>query len=133
MGNTLNAFLRGQALPQRPMRDLLLQLPLLTARPGEAIPYEDSDPALLVQIADNAEATMNTIHRGLHAVGLLLAHAAPEVDTGELSGEAAESLGWLVAELSDAAATSMCLVAACRRYTADFDPPERRVIANPYP
>ena len=47
------------------MRDLLLQLPLLTARPGEAIQYEEADAFLLVQIADHAELAMNTIHLGL--------------------------------------------------------------------
>lgn len=47
---------------ERPMRDLLLQLPLLAARPGETIQYEEADAFLLVQIAGNAEVAMNTIH-----------------------------------------------------------------------
>ena len=83
------------------MRDLLLQLPLLTARPGEAIQYEEADPFLLVQIAENAEVAMNTIHLGLSAVGQILARAAPEVETGEISSDATEALGWLLAELGD--------------------------------
>jgi len=65
------------------MRDLLLQLPLLTARPGETIQYEEADAFLLLQIAENAEVAMNTIHLGLSAVGQILARAAPEVETGE--------------------------------------------------
>lgn len=115
------------------MRDLLLQLPLLTARPGETIQYEEADAFLLVQIAENAEVAMNTIHLGLSAVGQILARAAPEVETGEISGDATEALGWLLAELGDFAATAFCLSAACRRHTADFAPPAPRTIASARP
>lgn len=118
---------------ERPMRDLLLQLPLLTAHPGEAIQYEKADAFLLVQIAENAEVAMNTIHLGLSAVGQILARAAPEVETGEISGDATEALGWLLAELGDFAATAFCLSAACRRHTADFAPPAPRTIASALP
>jgi hypothetical protein len=118
---------------ERPMRDLLLQLPLLTASPGEAIQYEEADAFLLIQIAENAEVAMNTIHLGLSAVGQILARAAPEVETGEISGDATEALGWLLAELGDFAATAFCLSAACRRHTADFAPPTPRAIASVRP
>jgi len=118
---------------ERPMRDLLLQLPLLAARPGETIQYEEADAFLLVQIAENAEVAMNTIHLGLSAVGQILARAAPEVETGEISGDATEALGWLLAELGDFAATAFCLSAACRRHTADFAPPAPRTIASTRP
>ena len=115
------------------MRDLLLQLPLLAARPGETIQYEEADAFLLAQIAENAEVAMNTIHLGLSAVGQILARAAPEVETGEISGDATEALGWLLAELGDFAATAFCLSAACRRHTADFAPPAPRTIASARP
>ena len=117
----------------RPMRDLLLQLPLLTANPAEVIQYEEADAVVLAQIADNAETAMNTIHLGLSAVGHLLAYAAPEVETGEISGDAAEALGWLMAELGTFAATAFCLSAACRRHTADFAPAKPRAVANARP
>lgn len=48
---------------ERPMRDLLLQLPLLAARPGETIQYEEADAFLLVQIAENAEVATQTTMR----------------------------------------------------------------------
>ena len=124
------AHMRGGGSP---MRDLLLQLPLLPAKTGESIEYEAADAALLVQIADNAETAMNTIHLGLSAVGHLLAYAAPEVETGEISGDAAEALGWLMAELGTFAATAFCLSAACRRHTADFAPAKPRAVANARP
>ena len=99
----------------------------------ETIQYEEADAFLLVQIAENAEVAMNTIHLGLSAVGHILARAAPEVETGEISGDATEALGWLLAELGDFAATAFCLSAACRRHTADFAPPAPRTIASARP
>jgi len=39
---------------ERPMRDLLFQLPPSAERPGEAIQYEEVDALLLLQIAENA-------------------------------------------------------------------------------
>lgn len=71
-----------------------------------------------MQIAENAEVAMNTIHLGLSAVGQILARAAPEVETGEISGDATEALGWLLAELGDFAATAFV-----SRPHADATPP----------
>ena len=98
----------------RPTRDLLLQLPLLTVNEKSEIDYAASDPALLLLLAGNAEIVMNSIHHGLSAVGQILAHAAPEVGN-EISTESMESLGWLMAEVSDLAATAFST--ACRRHT----------------
>lgn len=117
----------------RPMRDLLLQLPLLTVTPELDIDYAAADPALLVQLADNAETAMRTIHLGLSAVGLLLAHSAPEIETGDIPGDATEALGWLLAELGEFAATAHCVSVACRRHTADYAPSIPKIIPNVRP
>ncbi|MDO6387907.1 hypothetical protein [Uliginosibacterium sp. 31-12] len=125
---TLNAFLRGApARSERPLYDLLRQLPLLSAAPGAAVDYEAADAALLVSIADNAETAMCVIHRGLQAIGVLLANSSPEYETKELSAATVEAIGWLIAELADVSATAHLYSAACRRHTFDFDPPEPRV------
>lgn len=118
---------------RRPMRDLLLQLPLLSVTPSGEIDYEAADPDLLVQIADNAEISMRTIHLGLSAIGVLLAHAAPELDTGDITANVVEALGWAICEWSDAAATINCLAVASRRYTADYAPQESHQVENAKP
>lgn len=116
----------------RPMRDLLLQLPLLTASPAEVIQYEEADAVVLAQIADNAETAMNVIHLGLSAVGHILAHAAPEVGS-DIGSDTVEALGRLMEELGSFAATAFSLSAACRHHTADFSPPVHRSVANARP
>ena len=107
------------------MRDLLLGLPMLAAVPGETILYEDSDPDLLVQLADQAEIIGNTINLGLVAIGHVMACAAPEIECGEVPGDTVEALGYLLAELSDFAAVAFTLSQACRRYTYDHAPPRK--------
>jgi hypothetical protein len=131
--NTSNALLRGDIPSSQPLRDLLLQLPLLVAEPGQTIRYEDSDAALLVQVATNAEATLSAVHQGLHAVGVLLNYAAPGMNADSLAKDTVASVGRLIAELSTASSTVYSISTACRHYTADYDPPERRRIASVMP
>lgn len=114
----------------RPMRDLLLQLPLLEVTPAAEIDFPATDAALLLQLCDNAERSMDTILNGLAAVGHLLATAAPEVETRSIPGDVIESLGWLMAELGDFAATAHCLTAAGRRYLSDYAPETKKHVPN---
>lgn len=118
---------------QRPMRDLLLQLPLLPVNAEQEIDYAASDPAVLVQIAVNAQACQQTVQRGLSCMGHLLAHAAPEIELAEIPGDCIEALGFLMAELGDLADVALCLATACRRYTADYQPSTPGRIPNVKP
>jgi hypothetical protein len=110
-----------------------LLLPHLMATDEADIDYAAADPALLVLLADNAETTMRIVHLGLSALGLLLANSAPEVETQEISGDAVEALGWLMAELGELAAVSHCIAVACRRHTADYAPRTTKTISNVRP
>jgi hypothetical protein len=112
----------AEPISTRPMRELLLQLPSLPTTPDHHIDYEAADPALLMQLAENAETMMNTINLGLSAVGTILAHASPEVGS-EIAGYTIEALGWHIAESADAAAALLSLAHACRHHTADYTPP----------
>ena len=120
-----------EPISTRPTRDLLLQLPLLPVTPDHRINYEAADPALLVQLAENAETVVNTINMGLSAVGTIMAHAASEVGS-EIGGDTIEALGWFIAETSGMSASLLSLVMACRYYTADYAPPkpERASVAR---
>ena len=106
----------------RPTRHLLMRLPLLPITHDHQIDYEAADPAMLVQLAENAETVINTINMGLSAVGTILAHAASEVGS-EIGGDTIEALGWFIAETSDVSASLLSLVMACRHHTADYAPP----------
>ena len=106
----------------RPARQLLLRLPLLPITPDHRVDYEVADPALLVELADDAETVVNTISMGLSALGTILAHAASEVGS-EIGSDTIEAIGWYIAESSDASATLLSLIAACRHHTADYAPP----------
>jgi hypothetical protein len=115
----------SETISTRPMRELLLQLPMLPTTPECRISYEAADSALLVQLAENAETVMSTINLGLSAVGKILAHASPEVGS-EISGYTIEALGWHIAESPDAAAALLSLAHACRHYTADYSPQPKK-------
>ena len=105
----------------RPARDLLRQLPLLTTRPDFSVDYEAVDAALLLALAENGETVMNTFQQGLSALGVILAHASPEVGS-EIGSDTIEALGWFMAETADIAAALLVLTRACRHYTADYTP-----------
>ena len=105
----------------RPARDLIHQLPLLPTRPDLSVDYEAADAALLLALAENGETVMNAFQQGLSALGVILAHASPEVGS-EISGYTIEALGWHLAESADAAAALLSLAHACRHYTADYAP-----------
>ena len=122
----------GDEVP-RPMRDLILQLPLLNVTSTLEIDYPAADAALLVQVADNAETAMRVVQLGLSAVGQLLVRAAPEVETGEISGDAIEALGWLMSELGEFSATAFALASACRRFTHDYAPYQSRPVTGARP
>lgn len=111
---------RTEAL--RPMRDLLVRLPRLPMTRKQEIDFPASDPALLVTIAEDAETTMNVIHRGVGAIGHLLAHSAVVIEDGTISADCIENLGFLMSELSDLASGCMTLATRCRRQTSDYQP-----------
>ena len=66
------------------------------------------------------ELLQRILQLGISAVGQLLAHASVQVEVGEFDQDTVEALGWLLAELGDAAAACVELAAPCRRATADF-------------
>lgn len=107
----------------RPIRQLLLRLPLLPTTLDHRIDYEAADSALLLQLADDAATVVNTINQGLSALGVILAHSACEIGS-EIGSDTIEAIGWYIAESSDASATLLNLIAACRHHTADYSPPE---------
>lgn len=133
MSETIKRIRRtGQEIP-RPMRDLILQLPLLNVTQTLEIDYQAADPAVLAQVADNAETAMHVVQLGLSAVGQLLVRAAPEVETGEISGDSIEALGWLMSELGDFSATAFALAAACRRFITGYAPYQSKPVSGARP
>lgn len=133
MAETITRAKRNTEETPRPMRDLILQLPLLNVTPSLEIDYPAADAALLVQVADNAETAMHVVQLGLSVVGQLLVRAAPEVEAGEISGNSIEALGWLMSELGDFSATAFALASACRRFTSDYAPYQSRHVPGARP
>lgn len=118
----------ASALEHRPARRLLQLLPLLVATPGQVVSYPHVEPALLAQLADDADVLMSTLQMGLSAVGQLMAHAAPEVEDGTFSSDMVEALGWFMSEVSEISFTLMPLVVACRHHNADYAPPHPETV-----
>ena len=110
------------ALSNRPVFDLIRQLPRCEVIGTGEIDYEASDPALIRTIGENAAQVMATMHMGISAVGLLLANAGPEVETRSMSADVVEAVGYLLAEIADIAVQCDLIATSCRRYTADYAP-----------
>ena len=106
----------------RPMRDLLKRLPLLPSTVKQEIDFPAADVSLLVAIGDDAQTTTQVIHHGIASIGMLLAHSAAVIEDGTVGASDVESLGYLLAELGDMAASLMTLSAQCRQQTFDFTP-----------
>lgn len=102
--------------------NLLLLVPHLPLTTTSELDYTAADPALLVQLADAADATLLIIHIGTSAIGRLLARTATEPFGEEAIADAVEVLGWLVAELGDLAGAVHKISAACRLHTHDYAP-----------
>lgn len=105
----------------RPACVLLHQLPMLPTQPDLRVDYEAADAALLLALAENGEAVLNTFQHGLSALGVILAHASSEVGSA-IGSDTIEALGWFMAETADIAAALLVLTRACRHYTADYVP-----------
>lgn len=104
------------------LHNFMLLLPYLQVTATSEIDYEGANPALLVQLADAAEAVLLMTHIGTSAVGRLLAQAGIEPLGDETVADSIEALGWLVAELNDMAGAVHRISAACRRHIYDYAP-----------
>lgn len=102
----------------RPMRSLLTRLPQLPLTAMQEIDFSAVDLSVLVSLVDDAETTMNTINHGIGAIGHLLAHSAVVIDDGTVGSDSIESLGFLLAEISELAASCRTLASQCRREIA---------------
>jgi hypothetical protein len=104
----------------RPIRSLMVMLPRMAVDEWGQADFDASDASLLVDLAQEAELLQRVLQLGIAAVGQLIAHAAVQVETGELDQDTVEALGWMLAEMGDASAACVELAAPCRRATADF-------------
>jgi hypothetical protein len=111
-----------------PTAELLCLLPLLSAQPNKIVDYANTDPALLVQVAKNAEALLPILTKGLSSIGLLLAYSAHELESDAFPSGMTEHLGRFIAEASEMTATLLPLIQGCRSHTADYAPPKPETV-----
>jgi hypothetical protein len=109
-------------LIRRPLRDLLRQLPSLPVTASGEPDYAETNPDLLVNLAESAELALQIVHGGFSAIGLLQASTAQQVADGEVGATHAAALGRLLVELGEMLLHLHGLSIECRRYTADYVP-----------
>ncbi|NRR29044.1 hypothetical protein HSX11_02495 [Oxalobacteraceae bacterium] len=102
--------------------NLLLLMPHLKVKSEMEIDYGTATPALLLQVADAADATLLIVHIGTSAIGRLLTQAATEPLFEKSVADSIEALGWLIAELNDFACAAHKISASCRRHTSEHAP-----------
>ena len=107
---------------QRPMRRLFKCLPTLPLNRENEIDFQAADPALLVMLADDAQITMRVIQQGVGAIGHLLAQSGVAIEDGTIDSSTVESIGYLLAAISDLSVDCMVLACKCRRETVDYQP-----------
>ncbi|WP_382159313.1 hypothetical protein [Hydrogenophaga sp. ANAO-22] len=100
----------------RPMRDLLRQLPCLQTDGQGNVDYANSDRAIVAATGQNASCMASALHMGIGAIGHLLATSAPQIEDGSVDSDAVEALGWLIAELGDLGAELAVMAIQCRRH-----------------
>jgi hypothetical protein len=100
------------------LRDLLVLLPQLATDTSGRLDLLASSPSLVLEIAHLAETSVKVINLGIAALGSVLPYAAPEIEDGTVAMGTVEALGWLLAELSEVAASCLVLSAECRQARA---------------
>ena len=127
---TTTSALRQDAEPSAyAICNLLLLMPHIPLTANSEVDYKAADPALLVPLADAADAALLIIHIGTAAIGRLLARTASDPFDEEELADVVESLGWLVAELNDFATVAHNISGRCRQLTYDYAP----AIPNSFP
>jgi hypothetical protein len=106
---------------ERPLRDLLVRLPQLATDASGRLDLPASSPSLVLEIAEHAETSVKVINLGIAALGNVLPYAAPEIEDGTIAMGTVEALGWLLAELSEVAASCLVLSAECRQARATLE------------
>lgn len=112
--------MNARTLAARPLRNLLTRLPLLPTTTEQQIDFPAADVHLLVAIRDDAETTIQVIHRGISAIGDLLSQSAVPIEDGTISADAVEALGHMLSEWGDVSAVLLTLAAKCRHETSDW-------------
>lgn len=127
---------KAEAIATDPLygiRNLFLLMPHLPLTASAEIEYAKADPALLVQMADTAEATILMVHVSVSAIGQMLSRLTLFGSDDEVGADAVETLGWLLTELGDFAAVAFRIATACRAHTLDFAPDNIVITPNVRP
>lgn len=103
-------------------------LPLLPLKSSFEVDYEDADPDVLVEIAEQGEVLLQHLAKGLCAVGNCLVYVANAAEIEPDRIPVAE-LGRLTAELSELVSTLLPLVQACRYHTVDYEPDSHKALS----
>jgi hypothetical protein len=96
----------------RPLYDLC-HLLLRVNSDGTAPDLEAASPDLLEEIARTAETVIQTVQLGIRGTAEMMALSAPDTAASDWPSSTLESVGWLIAELSDFSAVCHCLQTLC--------------------
>lgn len=107
-------------LIRRPLRDLITGLARVPTTLSGEPDYSETDPAVLVDLAESAELLLQIVHEGLASIGLLYAHTANQIAEGNVNAAHAVAIGRLQVELGELLPCIYRLSSECRRYTADY-------------
>lgn len=113
--NTFTPTVPARREHTRPLRDLMVRLPMLATMSDGRPDLLKSSPTLLLELAEYAEDSAQAINLGIAAVGDILRYAVPEIADGTIHTATVEALGWLLAELGQVAAACGVLAVDCRR------------------
>jgi hypothetical protein len=99
-------------LRPRPLYDLC-HLLLRVNSDGTGPNLEAASPELLQEIVATTEIAIKTVQLGIRGTAEMMALSAPDTAAEDWPSSTLESVGWLIAELSDFSAVCHCLQSLC--------------------
>jgi hypothetical protein len=116
--DVLNMSRLPKAQARRPMHTILRLLPQVEMDEDGGIDSHRTEAKILRELSDYAFDCAGALHRGVSAIGSLMAYAAPEIEDGTISSDSIEALAWLLAEIGDLGSGCFNIAAQCKRAAA---------------
>jgi hypothetical protein len=88
--------------------------------------FDAANPYQVRALREALQEMVGVFQGAVHAIGQLMAFSSVDIETGLVSQDSIEALGWVLALLGDGCALATVLEQRCAVALADFNPPEDR-------
>jgi hypothetical protein len=86
--------------------------------------FDAANPYQVRALREALQEVTGVFHGAVHAIGQLMAFSSVDIETGLVSQDSIEALGWVLALMGDSCAFATVLEQQCVVALADFNPPD---------